>query len=107
MNSDASSSHKIVNNISDLDNTLDDDLEEIENETKKKGRQFGKSPSTYDPYCSFKTVEVAKSILKNPFLASNWTQLNTIDNKIWFKCKNCNERIKLTVESDGRCLVHS
>ena len=78
------SSQHVLNK--DLDLTgfhTDEESLEIEN-VKGRGRN-----KEYEPVCSFKSLETAKNLLKNRFFDSQWTQLNTINNVVWFKCKLC------------------
>jgi len=45
------------------------------------------------------------NLLKNGFFDSQWTQLNTINNVVWFKCELCAKRLKV-VCLDDHCVAH-
>jgi hypothetical protein len=38
-------------------------------------------------------------------LSVNWTRLNTIANVTWYKCKECDSKLKLMVDENDRCSI--
>jgi hypothetical protein len=93
------SSEHILNNDLDITGEHTDD-ESLMNDKKVRSKN-----REYEPVCSFKSIEAAKNLLKSGFFDSQWTQLNTKKNIIWFKCKTCDKRLKL-VCFDYYCVVH-
>ena len=70
-------------------NTSDDAEELDQTQCKPKGRPKGGTQRDYNAFCSFKDQETAKKFMQDNFKA---TQLNTVNNAIWFKCRDCTLR---------------
>ncbi len=88
-----------------LNNDLDVTGEHTDEETLINNKVVRSKNREYEPVCSFRSIEAAKSVLKTFFFDSKWTQLNTVKNIVWFKCKMCDKRIKL-VCLDEICVAH-
>jgi hypothetical protein len=94
------SSEHILNNDCDVTGEhTEDEIEISDKRRRSKNRE-------YEPVCSLRSVEAAKILLKTGFFDTKWTQLNTIKNVVWFKCKLCDKRLKIVCLENNICVAH-
>ena len=64
-----------------------------------KGR--GKAKLYDPPLVSFQNEKVAIAQLKEPMFGAQWTRGNSNGNVIWFKCKGCSIKMKLSIDNNN------
>jgi hypothetical protein len=107
--SEEESSQHILGNNNNLDQTGygTDEYESEENNTKNRGRSGIKGRIYQLTEISYDNEEIAIEKLKNENLFGvKWKKLNTYDGTIWYQCKKCEKRIKLTINNLKQINVH-
>ncbi|CAF0979499.1 unnamed protein product [Brachionus calyciflorus] len=87
--------------LEEIPNNISLETQETEPIINKKTRGKGK---IYLPFCSFRTLNLAKEHLDKPFEENSWTCKRATENLtwdvIWYKCVKCDIRLKIVPNSD-------
>lgn len=108
--SESESSSHVLGDEDKFDNNTDEDVEEIE-ENEEKTRVKRKNGCIGKKYnltnLQFDSEQSATNTLKNEeVFGAKWTRLNTYNNVIWYKCKRCTKRLKITKTIDEKWTIH-
>jgi hypothetical protein len=101
-----SSSHVLGDNLDKTGQHTDDEIDDEITEECNISNKRKKGKSYISTSIQFEKEEDAINKLKHEkIFNAEWTRLNTFNNVIWYKCKRCSTRLKLSLNLNGKWII--